>query len=137
MEKNKEYYKNYKQKYDKEYLEKNKDKITKRILSWQLKNKEKVYGYKKTWRDTHPVAQRNQCIKRRARLSILGTFTDAEWIEIKKAYNNICAICKRPEPEVKLTIDHIIPISKGGPNTKENIQPLCKSCNSSKGAKIL
>lgn len=32
-----------------------------------------------------------------------------------------------------LTCDHIIPESKGGPTTLENLQTLCQPCNSSKG----
>ena len=44
----------------------------------------------------------------------------------------ICAHCGVTE---NLTIDHIIPLAKGGTNDLDNLQPLCKSCNSSKGAR--
>jgi hypothetical protein len=35
-----------------------------------------------------------------------------------------------------LTLDHIHPWSKGGPDTFENLRVLCRSCNSSKGARV-
>lgn len=43
--------------------------------------------------------------------------------------------CVRCKTHLNLTIDHIIPIAKDGNNDLENLQTLCKSCNSSKGTK--
>lgn len=34
----------------------------------------------------------------------------------------------------ELTVDHVKPLSKGGTNALENLQPLCFDCNTSKGS---
>ncbi len=66
-----------------------------------------------------------------------GSFTFGEWEKLKAQYNWTCPACGRKEPEIQLTIDHIVPISKGGSDNIENIQPLCRSCNAKKHTKII
>jgi 5-methylcytosine-specific restriction endonuclease McrA len=79
--------------------------------------------------------KRNRVIKR---LKIEGlTHTFGEWDLLKKQYGYTCPCCKKSEPEIKLTEDHIIPLSKGGSDLIENIQPLCRSCNCKKHTKII
>lgn len=55
--------------------------------------------------------------------------TQEQWESICKKYDYKCLRCGEVKP---LTIDHIIPLSKGGLHTASNVQPLCKSCNSKK-----
>lgn len=58
---------------------------------------------------------------------------------IKERDNFTCRICGlsvEQEPHLLLEIDHIVPVSKGGLTTEDNLQTLCWRCNRSKGAKV-
>tara|TARA_Y100001937_G_scaffold123596_1_gene186716 strand:- start:687 stop:1226 length:540 start_codon:yes stop_codon:yes gene_type:complete len=53
--------------------------------------------------------------------------------EIITRDDNTCQYCGKEFPSNKLTLDHLIPKSKGGKNTWENLVTACKKCNQKKG----
>ena len=73
-------------------------------------------------------------ITQRTRNVSLSTRTD-----VFERDNYTCQICRRNSKEdgVKLEIDHIIPVSKGGSDDISNLQTLCFDCNRGKSNKIL
>jgi hypothetical protein len=48
-----------------------------------------------------------------------------------------CSVSTQMEEHLLLEIDHIVPVSKGGLSTEENLQTLCWRCNRSKSNKML
>ena len=59
--------------------------------------------------------------------------------QIKERDNYTCKHCGvsiEDEPHLLLEIDHIIPVSRGGMTTEDNLQTLCWKCNRTKGARL-
>jgi 5-methylcytosine-specific restriction endonuclease McrA len=85
-----------------------------------------------------------QCNRRRmlVKKGVIGFHNSDQWENLKSLNDYRCVSCKIDEIALqakwgkswlsKLTKDHIIPLSKGGTDYIENIQPLCVSCNSMK-----
>jgi 5-methylcytosine-specific restriction endonuclease McrA len=43
-----------------------------------------------------------------------------------------CSYCARPTPPRELTMDHRVPLVRGGRSTKGNLVAACKACNTAK-----
>lgn len=106
------------------YRENNADKIKESHIRWRKQNPEKA---------------RMGGVRYRSNLKkcAINDLTTTQWLKIKEFFNYKCAYCGIEEKDIRsvkkhLTIDHIIPISKGGNNTASNIVPACINCNARK-----
>jgi 5-methylcytosine-specific restriction endonuclease McrA len=92
-------------------------KIKKReyMRAWNEKNREKVREQKRIYNNN-----------RDCKVKAGGKFTFAEWRETCARQNGLCFDCGERR---RMTIGHLVPISKGGLNVASNIVAQCMPCN--------
>ncbi len=129
--------KNYKKTTNYRYVlnEEQKEYSRQRALEWYRAHKDVVILRSKLWKKAHPdkvnAGSRSYASRRRG---ALGNFTPKDFIKLKNRQDGKCAYCMVNEAN---SIDHIVPLSKGGSNFIGNILPVCGYCNSSKSSKTL
>lgn len=112
----------------------NGDKVAERSRRWREENRERAKEQERNWRLSNPDRARAKVHARRAQQQGNGgRYTAQEWRDLCEQYGNRCLRCNRTD--LPLTVDHVKPLIQGGTSDISNIQPLCKSCNSSKGDK--
>lgn len=137
----------------------NEEKVKERRKLYNLKRKELIDDYNHHYyqRKSHEVKTRvKEWIKHnpeKAReIGVRGTqrrnakikklpikFTKQDWDNCKKFFSDVngvvlCAYCGKSLK--RATQEHVIAVDNGGGYTKDNIIPVCQSCNSKKGNKL-
>ena len=78
----------------------------------------------------YKVSKQVGCARGRAReYDVPNTLTVIEWREVVVSSDGRCAYCGRLVGVENLTLDHVVPMSKGGSNSIENVTLACLECN--------
>jgi len=113
--------------------------VRERDKQWAVNNPDKFRAYRQKWISDPENYQRKLIMnaKRRAikRGVAINDFTIDDWNVVLCQHEYRCVYCGKEFPT--LTQDHVIPLSRGGNHTKDNIVPACRSCNSRKGNRLI
>lgn len=107
---------------------------------WNAANRDRCRANHAVWMEANPGRLAQWHRQRRAKLREGSYFSESEWQALLAAYGYRCVACgveARCTPEGFLTPDHVIPVCLSGPNTIDNIQPLCLDCNRRKNGRII
>lgn len=127
----------------KKYREKNRDKVAEHNKKYREKNRDKVAEIQKKYREENPLKTRAHTHKRRA----LKLETTIEPIDLNLVWDDsfgICFLCETPMdqqytyPDPRLpSLEHVIPLSRGGTHTYDNLTYTHLQCNNRKLASLI
>ncbi|MFJ7588418.1 HNH endonuclease [Streptomyces sp. NPDC097617] len=115
-----------------EYRQANAVAIAEARRRWRLANPELHAARSAEWKRANPDAHARHKSKDRAR-RYGAEHEPYSRAEVFARWGSRCCYCNEPAT----SIDHVVPLSRGGHDVEANAVPCCKSCNSSKGRKTL
>lgn len=133
-----------------EYLQRNREKIRAQRKSWAEANRERLaenqrrylaahpglaYDVVKRWRERNPEQLGIQIGRRRA-VKMAAFVEDVDPAAVYLRDRGQCGICRTFVEKKDASIDHIIPLARGGKHSYGNVQIAHRRCNSAKGARI-
>ena len=129
--------------YGRRWAKENREKHAAKSKRWRDRHLEYDREKKRRWAQENPEKQRIKVARRRAKK--LGAETDGHSLADLHAYweatgidKKVCYYCDGPVEKWKTSEgDHMLAISREGPDVVENLVPCCKSCNSSKHDRLL
>lgn len=95
------------------------------------RTKEQQAEYHKAYYAANRLAFIHRANNRLRKLRERGTFTQADIDYLYVSQAGKCTGCRK-SLDNKFEIDHVMPVSRGGMNTADNLQLLCRSCNRKK-----
>lgn len=132
---------------NKRWVENNKDKVKESYTKWYRLNQDKKIKQNSDWYKNNKERKNSHSRKRRAnkKLVISKPYLESEVLNL---YGTKCYLCNKeidllaPRSigkenwQMSFHIDHVIPLSKNGNDTIENVRPSHAVCNLKKGSRI-
>jgi 5-methylcytosine-specific restriction endonuclease McrA len=115
------------------YYQENADRLCEYQQNYYQENVERIHEQRQNYRQTSKGKNSYmRCEQKRRAIENKCHSLPYKQEDILNLFNGECAYCGN---KVKLSLDHFIPLTKGGSDVKGNLLPACLSCNSSKGNK--
>lgn len=125
---------NYYRRWVRENVERHRENSRRAMRKWRQEKPEAERAAKKRYRQKHleqvRAREREKTYARRAKTPYSPEMAEFMRMLIKRP----CAYCGSTKD---ITVDHVVPLSRGGKHQQDNLAPACFSCNSSKGARTL
>ena len=115
----------------KRYYLKNRDRLLENSRNRYYELIDHYTALGKAWRAANPEKVRARGERRRARKAAVPSGPKPTLDELIDMQDGTCVYCRTVDPPI-WHMDHVIPISKGGPDTADNVVAACASCNTSK-----
>jgi 5-methylcytosine-specific restriction endonuclease McrA len=139
------------------YRERHPDRCKKWKAAWNSKNKQKVNAYNRAWQKRNPdkfraanrlwryrypeLAREHERLRRmRKRARRMHAEGDASLRQLKAlifaSIGKNCGYCGTILKRDSISLDHVVPLAKGGKNDMANINPVCRPCNLLKNTQL-
>jgi len=118
---------------NREWREQNRERERAACKVWREANREAHRVMIREWERANPIARAGYHAQRRGWKSN-DKISTRDWSRLVTRHGECCAYCGKAAP---LTVDHVVPLSRGGRHTIGNVLPACLSCNSSKQDRLL
>lgn len=109
------------------YYQANKHAVNEAAARWCRENPERAREASLSWKRANRDKLSAAWHKRRS----AGALTGAQVAEIKRICDGVCAYCFKPAK----TLDHVLPVKRGGLSEPDNMVLACGRCNSSKNSR--
>lgn len=129
--------------YNRRYKDENREAIQAQRVIYRRNNREKRAAYKREYRRKYPEQHREEVRRRNSRIRSVES-EEYTTRQVFERDSGICYLCGEllfldvPHPERSFaSIDHVVPISRGGADTLDNVRIACLSCNLRKNDKTV
>jgi len=119
------------------WRERNKDRVADKNRRYYLNNKERIQEAVRKYNATHVGEAKAWQQNYRARKRAGGSLSGEDMRRVIRS-SLTCFYCESEYTDMRRpTVDHVVPLSRGGTNTASNLVSCCRSCNSRKKDRTL